>query len=68
ASGLARGIDAAAHEGALLTGTLAVLAGGIDVIYPPENESLAIRLQDRGALVSEMPFGTVPQARHFPRR
>ena len=68
ASGLARGIDAAAHEGALLTGTLAVLAGGIDVIYPPENESLAIRLQDHGALVSEMPFGTVPQARHFPRR
>ncbi len=67
-SGLARGIDAAAHEGALETGTIAVVAGGLDVIYPPENEALYRRIENEGAIVSEMPLGTQPQARHFPRR
>lgn len=67
-SGLARGIDAAAHEGALSTGTCAVVAGGLDVIYPPENEALYHRIKSDGAVVSEMPLGQQPQARHFPRR
>ncbi|MDE2228958.1 MAG: DNA-processing protein DprA [Alphaproteobacteria bacterium] len=67
-SGLARGIDAAAHEGSLTTGTLAVLAGGIDTVYPEENRRLHEILAERGVLVAEMPVGTVPQARHFPRR
>jgi len=68
ASGLARGIVSAAHEAALDTGTVAVVAGGIDVIYPPENEALYRSIATRGAVVAEMPIGTVPQARHFPRR
>ena len=68
ASGLARGIDSAAHEAALATGTVAVVAGGIDVIYPPENEGLYRAIAERGAVVAEMAIGTVPQARHFPRR
>ncbi|MDH3595971.1 MAG: DNA-processing protein DprA [Rhodospirillales bacterium] len=68
ASGLARGIDTAAHRGALETGTAAVVAGGLDVIYPPENEALHGEIAERGVLLSEMPPGTVPQARHFPRR
>ena len=68
ASGLARGIDSAAHQAALPTGTVAVVAGGIDVIYPPENESLYRAIAERGVVVAEMPLGTVPQARHFPRR
>jgi DNA processing protein len=68
ASGLARGIDSAAHEAALETGTVAVVAGGIDVIYPPENEALYRAIAERGAVVAEMAVGTVPQARHFPRR
>lgn len=67
-SGLARGIDAAAHEGALETGTVAVMAGGVDIVYPPENEGLYRRLANEGVLVSEMPPGQAPQARHFPRR
>jgi DNA processing protein len=67
-SGLARGIDAAAHQGALATGTVAVLAGGIDVIYPPEHGDLLRRIGDVGAVVAEMPVGTTPQARHFPVR
>ena len=67
-SGLARGIDAAVHDGALATGTAAVMAGGIDVIYPPEHRDLARRIAETGAVVSEMPPGTEPQARHFPRR
>ena len=67
-SGLARGIDAAAHEGALVTGTCAVVAGGLDVIYPPENEALYHRIRSEGVVVSEMPLGQQPQARHFPRR
>ena len=67
-SGLARGIDAAAHEGALPTGTIAVLAGGIDTVYPEENRALHEAIAERGVLVAEMPVGTEPQARHFPRR
>lgn len=67
-SGLARGIDAAAHEGSLATGTIAVLAGGLDRPYPPENVSLSDTIGSRGVLVSEMPFGWEPRARDFPRR
>lgn len=66
-SGLARGIDTAAHEGAI-DATVAAVAGGVDVIYPRENTDLYRRIRDRGAIISEMPFGTQPQARHFPRR
>jgi DNA processing protein len=69
ASGLARGIDAAAHEAALGAGTVAVFAGGLDRLYPPENEVLARRILDSGgAHVSEMPMGSEPRARDFPRR
>ena len=67
-SGLARGIDTAAHEGALGTGTIAVLAGGVDDIYPPENSGLYERIMENGAVLSEMPAGQRPQAQHFPRR
>ncbi|OIQ91442.1 hypothetical protein GALL_266470 [mine drainage metagenome] len=67
-SGMARGIDSAAHRGALATGTVAVLAGGVDVIYPPENRPLYERMVAEGAVLSEMPPGTQPQAAHFPRR
>ena len=68
ASGMARGIDAAAHEGALETGTAAVVAGGVDVIYPAENTGLYEEIRARGVLISEIAIGTTPQARHFPRR
>lgn len=67
-SGLARGIDTAAHEASVETGTVAVLAGGLDEIYPPQNVPLARRIVERGALVSEMPLGWVARARDFPRR
>jgi DNA processing protein len=69
-SGLARGIDAAAHEGALAAGapTVAVIASGVDVAYPSENAELMERIAATGAIVSERPLGAVPQARHFPRR
>jgi DNA processing protein len=67
-SGLARGIDGAAHEGSLPTGTVAVLAGGIDDIYPREHQELYGRVAERGCLVSENPVGTQAQARDFPRR
>jgi DNA processing protein len=67
-SGLARGIDSAAHEAALEHGTIAVVAGGVDVIYPPENETLYRAIVEKGAVISEMTFGEAPQARHFPRR
>jgi len=67
-SGIARGIDGAAHEGSLESGTIAVLAGGIDTVYPEENRELHEAVAERGALVAEMPVGMVPQARHFPRR
>lgn len=68
ASGLARGIDTAAHEGALASGTVAVLAGGVDVVYPPENQRLYDDIVAMGCVVAEMPPGTQPQASHFPRR
>lgn len=68
ASGLARGIDAAGHRGALQGGTIAVMAGGIDVVYPRENGSLYAEIAERGAVISEQPLGVTPQARHFPHR
>ncbi len=68
ASGLARGIDAAAHEAALATGTVAVLAGGIDQVYPPQNAGLHGRIATQGLILSEAPLGTPPVARAFPRR
>lgn len=69
-SGLARGIDTTAHNGALTAqgNTVAVMAGGVDVVYPPENDGLYQRIVESGAVVSEMPPGLKPQARHFPRR
>ncbi len=69
-SGLARGIDTAAHAGSIAVGgaTIAVMAGGIDIVYPPENEALYQKIIETGAIVSEMPPGLKPQARHFPRR
>jgi len=67
-SGMARGIDTAAHRGALATGTVAVVAGGIDVVYPQENAGLYAEIAARGAVISEVPPGVHPQARHFPRR
>jgi DNA processing protein len=67
-SGLARGIDAAAHEGALETGTVAVVAGGIDVVYPKENAGLYDRIAEQGVVMAEEPLGMEPQARHFPKR
>lgn len=67
-AGLARGIDTAAHSAALPAGTIAVMAGGIDVIYPSENATLAAQIAANGALVSEQPPGTEPAARHFPTR
>jgi DNA processing protein len=67
-SGLARGIDAAAHKGALDTGTIAIVAGGIDIAYPPENAALMAEIAEKGLILAESPPGTEPQARHFPRR
>ncbi len=68
-SGMARGIDAAAHAGALSAGrTIAVVAGGLDVPYPPEHAELQRRIAAAGAVVTEAPPGTVAQSRHFPRR
>jgi DNA processing protein len=67
-SGLARGIDAAAHAAALPTGTVAVMAGGVDHVYPPENAALAADIAARGLRLSEHPLGMEPQARHFPAR
>ena len=67
-SGLARGIDRAAHEAALDTGTIAVVAGGVDVVYPPQNADLASAIASRGLVLSEAPMGEQPTARSFPRR
>ena len=68
ASGLARGIDSAAHEAALAVGTVAVVAGGADIIYPPENDKLYAAIKNQGVILSEMRLSEAPQARHFPRR
>jgi DNA processing protein len=67
-SGLARGIDTAAHIGSLASGAIAIIAGGIDVAYPPENKALQDEIADKGLLIAEQPIGTEPRARHFPYR
>ncbi len=67
-SGLARGIDAAAHEATLETGTVAVVAGGVDIVYPPENAALTRAIAENGVIVSDMPPGFQPRAKDFPRR
>lgn len=67
-SGLAHGIDAAAHAAALASGTVAVLAGGIDVVYPQDHQELYEAIAERGLILAEMPPGLRPQAGHFPRR
>ena len=67
-SGLARGIDTAAHAGSIASGTVAVIAGGIDIVYPPENRDLQDAIAESGLLIAEQPPGTEPRARHFPYR
>ncbi len=68
-SGMARGVDAAAHTGALAAGrTIAAVAGGLDMPYPPQHRELQARIAEHGAVLAEAPLGTAPQARHFPRR
>jgi DNA processing protein len=67
-SGLARGIDTAAHQASIDSHTAAVMAGGIDHVYPPENEALQRAIGERGLLITEMAPGQVPKAEHFPRR
>lgn len=67
-SGLARGIDTSAHDGSLASGTVAVVAGGVDVIYPKENTDLYNKICEIGAVVSECAWGTQPMAQHFPKR
>lgn len=67
-SGLARGIDGVVHDAALEKGTAAVLAGGIDVVYPRQNDDLYQKIAEKGLLISEQPMGLPPQARHFPTR
>ena len=67
-SGLARGIDSAAHDGALETGTVGIVAGGVDICYPPENQERQKVMFERGLVIAEMPPGTEPRARHFPYR
>lgn len=67
-SGLARGVDTAAHVGSIDSGTIAVIAGGIDIAYPPENAALQEAIAARGLLIAEQPPGTEPRARHFPYR
>lgn len=67
-SGLARGIDGAAHTAALQHGTIAVVAGGVDVVYPPEHQDLHARIAETGVIISEMPPGFLPRGKDFPRR
>ena len=67
-SGMARGIDTAAHQGALNSGTIAVVAGGIDVVYPEENQKLYDEIIEKGAVIAESAFGSKPYAAAFPRR
>jgi DNA processing protein len=68
ASGFARGIDTAAHGGALETGTIAVMAGGVDIIFPPENEKFYATMIERGVAISDRAPGYAPRAKDFPRR
>jgi DNA processing protein len=68
ASGLAKGIDTEAHNGSLETGTIAVIAGGIDNIYPRENEGLYHAIAKKGVIISEIPFGVAPHSGNFPQR
>jgi DNA processing protein len=68
ASGLARGIDAEAHRAALEGGTVAVVAGGVDIVYPPEHQALQEEIGARGAIIGEQPPGFVPRGADFPRR
>lgn len=68
ASGLARGIDTAAHRGSLETGTIAVVAGGIDVVYPEENQKLYEDISEQGLILAESPLGQKPFAQSFPKR
>jgi DNA processing protein len=68
ASGLAKGIDSFAHKGSLETGTIAVVAGGIDKIYPPENERLFYEISKKGCIIAELPIGSIPRAQNFPQR
>lgn len=67
-SGLARGIDTAAHAGSIETGTVAVLGGGLDIIYPPENQNLYAQIREKGLIIAESPFEQQPFAQSFPRR
>jgi DNA processing protein len=67
-SGLARGIDSYVHRGSLEHGTIAIIAGGIDNIYPPENKDLYQSIADKGLVIAENPFGTIPKAQNFPQR
>lgn len=67
-SGLARGMDGEAHRASLATGTIAVVAGGIDIFYPPENRELQASIGHEGLVIAEAPLGAEPMARHFPRR
>jgi len=67
-SGLARGIDTHAHKATLGTGTIAVVANGLDSVYPPENEKLFEQVAEQGLILTENPIGTTPQSRHFPQR
>jgi DNA processing protein len=68
ASGLAKGIDTASHKGSLETGTIAVVAGGIDIIYPRENTDLYHKIAQKGVVISELPFGVAPRGGNFPQR
>jgi DNA processing protein len=67
-SGLARGIDTAAHQGSINSGTIAVVAGGIDVVYPEENKALYDEIREKGLIIAESPMGQKPFAQSFPRR
>ena len=68
ASGLARGIDGISHQAALGTGTIAVVAGGVDIVYPPEHKALQHDIAERGCVIAEQPLGFQPRAQDFPRR
>ena len=67
-SGMARGIDSEAHKASIATGTISVLASGVDVIYPPENKKLYESIKENGIIFAEMPLGTAPQGHLFPKR